>query len=192
MNKAIFTAIGLVIGAAAGSLVTWKVIEKKYQDFADEEIASVKKVYSERMADKNRELKAETFPVTVNTASPIMEFDTGKLKEIVDRYSSDEKPDYSAYSQAKQTENDSEESSTKPYIISPEEFGELGYTVCELTYFAGNEVLVDDNGEPVEYPERTVGDDFSSHFGEYEDDAVFVRNDRLMSDYQILLDPGAY
>ena len=29
------------LGAAAGSLLTWKLIEKKYKDLADEEIASV-------------------------------------------------------------------------------------------------------------------------------------------------------
>ena len=103
MNKSIFGVIGFVLGAAAGSLVTWKLIEKKYQQIADEEVASVKKAYSMEMAEKNREMKAETLQVTVNSAvSPIQEFDTGKLKEIVDRYSSDEKPDYSAYSQAKE------------------------------------------------------------------------------------------
>ena len=35
------------LGAASGSLLTWKLIEKKYKDLADEEIASVVEYYRE-------------------------------------------------------------------------------------------------------------------------------------------------
>ena len=35
-------------GAAIGSVVTWKIIEKKYKDLADEEIESVKETFKTR------------------------------------------------------------------------------------------------------------------------------------------------
>ena len=35
-------------GAAIGSIVTWKLIEAKYKQIADEEIASVKEVFTVR------------------------------------------------------------------------------------------------------------------------------------------------
>lgn len=188
MNKSIFGVIGFVLGAAAGSLVTWKLIEKKYQQIADEEVASVKKAYSEQMAEKNRELKAETFPVTINT-SPIQEFDTGNLKEIVDRYSLDEKPDYSAYSQAKEAKS-SEEPDGGPYIIIPNEFGEFeDYEQIELTYYKDG-VLAE--GIDI-VREDLLGDiDPGEHFGEYEMDRVFVRDDARQVDYEIIRDERAY
>ena len=39
--------------------------------------------------------------------------------------------------------------------------------------------------------EETVGDALE-HFGEYEDDSVFVRNEENMCDYEILLDQRTY
>ena len=40
--------------------------------------------------------------------------------------------------------------------------------------------------------EETVGIDSLTHFGEYEDDSVFVRNDERKCDYEILLDDRDY
>lgn len=40
--------------------------------------------------------------------------------------------------------------------------------------------------------EDTVGEDFAEHFGEYEDDSVFIRNDRLRCDYEILRDNRSF
>ena len=80
----------------------------------------------------------------------------------------------------------------KPYVIAPEEFGEMdGYNTISLTYYADN-VLADDIDELVEDVDETVGLDSLNHFGEYEDDSVFVRNDRLRSDYEILRDNRTY
>ena len=43
-----------------------------------------------------------------------------------------------------------------------------------------------------EDPTGIVGDDFKKHFGEYEDDCVYVRNDNLDIDYEILLQGVTY
>ena len=40
--------------------------------------------------------------------------------------------------------------------------------------------------------EETVGIDSLTHFGEYEDGSVFVRNDERKCDYEILLDHRNY
>ena len=40
--------------------------------------------------------------------------------------------------------------------------------------------------------DEIVGKESLNHFGEYEDDSVFVRNDRLKRDYEILLDQRNY
>lgn len=81
----------------------------------------------------------------------------------------------------------------EPYVISPDDYGENdNYTQISLVYYAGDGVLADDEDEVVEDIEDTVGEDFAEHFGEYEDDSVFIRNDRLRCDYEILRDNRSF
>ena len=73
-------------------------------------------------------------------------------------------------------------------VIPPHELGEAdGYEVESLTYYADG-VLTDDWDHPIEDVVGYVGEDFSSHFGEYEEDAVHIRNDILKKDFEILKD----
>ena len=76
------------------------------------------------------------------------------------------------------------------YIISPEEFGSIdGYYTVSLYYFEDG-VITDDAFEPID-DDVIENISVSEHFGEFEDDTVFVRNDVLKSDYEILRD-GRY
>lgn len=79
----------------------------------------------------------------------------------------------------------------KPYIIPPEEFDMEDYDTCSLTYYSDG-ILADENNDIIEDVEDTVGEESLTHFGEYEDDSVFVRNDKLKIDYEILLDIRRY
>lgn len=80
----------------------------------------------------------------------------------------------------------------KPYVISPEEFGEFeDYERISLSYYA-DQILADEDDEKVEDVDNVVGLESLAHFGEFEDDSVFVRNDRLKCDYEILLDQRTY
>ena len=80
----------------------------------------------------------------------------------------------------------------KPYVISPDEFGEFeDYERISLSYYA-DQILADEDDEKVEDVDNVVGLESLIHFGEFEDDSVFVRNDRLKCDYEILLDQRTY
>ena len=80
----------------------------------------------------------------------------------------------------------------EPYVISPNDFGELdGYETISLTYYA-NGVLTDDQDNIIDNVDEVIGMEALSHFGEYEDDSVFVRNDERKCDYEILLDYRSY
>jgi hypothetical protein len=65
-----------------------------------------------------------------------------------------------------------------------------------LTYYADDVLALEyadrDTGEikydVIDDVEHTIGADSLTHFGEYEDDSVHVRNDRLECDYEILRD----
>ena len=60
-----------------------------------------------------------------------------------------------------------------------------------LSYF-DDQILADENLDVVEDIEETVGIDSLTHFGEYEDDSIFVRNDARRVDYQVLIDNRSY
>ena len=80
----------------------------------------------------------------------------------------------------------------RPYIITPEDFGEYGYSTVSLTYYADDVLTYEDDDELIDNRDEIVGDDAVNHFGEYEDDSVFVRNDAKKCDYEILYDQRNY
>ena len=81
----------------------------------------------------------------------------------------------------------------RPYVIPPEDFGDvdIDYETKSLVMYADG-VLVNEYGAIIEDVDNLVGKDSLNHFGEYEDDSVFVRNDRLKTDFEILLDNRNY
>lgn len=164
-NVLIFSA-----GAALGSVVTWKMLKTTYERIAQEEIDSVKETYSRYIKKYEDEYEYEK-----------EQKDT--YQKLTDMYVSDD---------CEKEQKGGSEKMDKPYVIPPEEFGELdGYETYSLTYYADG-VLADDSGDIVDNIEDIVGEDSLTHFGEYEDDSVFVRNDSLKNDYEILKDFDTY
>lgn len=180
MTKGAVEVLCFVAGMAIGVAGSWKFFEKKYSDIADEEIRSVKEAYSKVDNKENTE--------PANDLPTFSKSDIDDYASIASSYSEEaDRPDYTVYSSASKSDD-----SDDPYVITPEEFGEFeDYEKIELTYYS-NEILTDDRGEIVDDPDRYIGKDALTHFGEYEDDSVFVRNDRVKCDYQILLEPKEF
>lgn len=178
MKSKAINVVMFALGMAVGSLITWQCVKKKYEQIAQEEIDSVKKVFSYKEPDA----KIEVDPVQAKVEKTEEKND---LTEYVARL---EKEGYINYSGINTEEREQEPMEGKPYVISPEEFGEYEeYEKISLSYYADH-VLADENDELVEDVENVVGSESLTHFGEYEDDSVFVRNDRLKCDYEILMD----
>lgn len=163
MAKNIFWAS---VGLIAGVICTKMYLEKKYEKISQDEIESVKQMYAKKEFRKNDENKIQE-----------------EYEDLISNLN------YSG-SNERRSERMMEE---RPYVISPEEFGEFeDYEKISLTYYSGNKILADENDEPVEDVDEIVGIDSLDRFGEYEEDSVFVRNDRLKCDYEILMDSRAY
>lgn len=177
MRNSIINAFIFAAGAAIGSAVTWKFVKTKYERIANEEIKSVKEVYSRKYEPIDDDTLASTI-------------------EEVNRYCDEiEKCGYSVSATTNRERRGKPVTNDGPYIISPEEFDELdGYEAVTLTYYYGDGVLTNMWDSPLDEGEieETVGKDFAEHFGEYEDDSVFVRNDDLKADYEILRDMRSY
>lgn len=200
MNNKIILSLSFVAGAAIGSLVTWHTLKTKYEDLAQEEIDSVKEVFAKREQERMDDAVKKTVAEGFKNAS----HEKPDLKEYVDRLKQhgyireSEQPDEVVMSSRTKhsgrypwgSSNDSNSVQTSPYIIAPEQFGEDDdYERISLTYYA-NGVLVDDIDEVLndDDVEASVGLESLNHFGEYEEDSVYVRNDSRKCDYEILLD----
>ena len=188
MKNKMINAIMFITGAALGSLVTWKYVKTKYERIAQEEIDSVKDAfYNHKCVTKKDELTdtedCENFGETESTLR--------EYKDIANRYSS-----VTAGTGTKIEEKGGGMSVNveKPYVISPDDFGELdGYETTTLTYYADG-VLEDDYYIVIDESkvDEMVGIDSFNHFGEHEQDTVFVRNEKLKTDFEIQRDLRKY
>mgnify|MGYP007105364729 CR=1 FL=1 len=181
MNKGVAFIFGLAIGAAAGVAGAWKFFKNKYEKIAQEEIDSVIEKFTEMKQTKSNQSKPEKEEVSEQD-----------LKEFASLVHDEGYFNYASIDNSEATDKKEVGVMSKPYVIPPEEFGEKDdYDAVSLNYYA-DEVLTDDFDERIEDVEGLVGEDSLTHFGEYEDDSVFVRNDRLKTDFEILLDTQYY
>lgn len=184
MRNTLNNCILFAVGAAIGSAVTWKFVKTKYERIADEEIDSMKRYYEERQSEPT-EGDTENDIVDEEPAVDSLDREAYAKKvqqmEYVD-YSNNTKP--AATKKPKKT--------TRPYVIDPDEYGEMKeYQTVSLNYYSDG-VLADDFDEVVDDVDDTVGLDSLKRFDEYGSDSVYVRNDERKCDYEILIDGRAF
>ena len=176
MNSILNKTFIFSAGVAIGSVVTWKILESKYEQLIQEEIKAFKEEYSK--AKKNDENDGE-------------ESDEVDLEEDFERKEYASIIENEGYNDISIEKGDAVRVE-RPYTIEPEEFGNLyNYESISLTYYSDN-ILADDMDNIVDDVDLIVGDDFADYFGEYEDDAVFIRNDVRKCDYEICRDARRY
>ena len=176
-NNKIAGFLMFVAGAAVGSIATWKFVKTKYERIANDEIESIKEVYSKKEAAMKESQVAQKEKETVNEKPSIYE-----MKEYLDRIKEN------GYGKEENKEEGDPDMNDSPYVISPEEYGNMDDQTCiSLSYYADG-VLADDWDTEIIDPDEEVGPDIASHFGEYEEDTVFIRNEKLKTDYEICRD----
>lgn len=169
------------VGAAIGVAASWKYFKTKYETIANEEINSVKETFS-------RQRKNEKY----NKVEEIEHKPEPEVNKNAEKYSkilADLK-----YTNEETEEDEGDDNMKGPYVIPPDEFGDYyEYDTVELTYYADG-VVEDDEGNVLDDAdiEDKIGKESLEHFGEWEDDSVYVRNEKLQTDYQILADERNY
>lgn len=191
MKKYILNEIVIfAVGAAIGATIAWKVLEDKYKKIANEEIESVRSMYKrkeELEAGKEiiKDLRDGLDNPDEELSDEVKEHTESSLATLGDIIK------HNRYGHHNDKKEEEKEYMAKPYVISPDDFGDLDYETVSLNYYADG-VLTDDDDNIIEDIESMVGKDSLNHFGEYEDDSVFVRNDEQQIDYEILLDTRNY
>ena len=174
MDVNVKNIVAFTIGAIAGSIVTWELTKKKYMQMANDEIQIVRDYYRNSEKNKNKETGN-------NDDESNDEAEREEYENIINSRG------YTNYSKKEEEEENLE----KPYVISPDDFDENGYKTITLTYYSDG-ILSDERGNIIEDVDDVVGEDALTSFGEYEDDSVFVRDDRRETDYEILADDEKY
>lgn len=176
MNSKLINVLVFVAGAAIGSAVTWKLIKTKYERIANEEIESVRDVYRKKRASAIKEEVSEGLKngtMSISDARKAYAY-ANKIIDDEDYISDEEKEDDLMID--------------KPRVISPEEFGEEPDYATVTLYYYNDGILANTFDEAIDDIDAVVGEESLKHFGEYEDDSVFVRDDLIQTDYEILLD----
>lgn len=175
-----------IAGAAIGAVVAVQVVKDKYVQLAEEEIESVKEMY------KNKYEKKEE----VTVAEPAVEHSVQEEEKTNEYEQVIEDSGYVNYTKFMSEENKKEELVDDPYdtpfIIDYEEYGEnANYDTMTLTYFADG-VLVDDCDDIIDDLD-IVGEENLKIFEEFDGaTAIYVRNNIMMTDYEILKDDWNY
>lgn len=187
MNK----AIPFVIGAAAGSVITWLAVKGYYKRIADEEIESVVQRFKDRVDG-----------TIVHSAGLSQVEPTEDTESVTTTASYENTTSYTiggeeyaqilednGYSTEPGDENyavfiGDQDEVVLPFVIAPEDFGDEGYDTKSFKYYADS-ILTDDEGEIVSDPESIIGTALSK-FGVYEEDAVHVRDIEAEIDYEII------
>lgn len=179
MKTGIIFLIAASIGGIAGSLITVEVERKKHR----EETELIRKYYQKKIREKD-EKPCET------------PYEEDRIEEPeADEDNSDDISCDSSYIELF-NEGMHEKMNRKPYPIPSDEVGTLpGYEVVSLTCYSDG-TLADEIGYAMTKEEirssvgewtRTIGRDDLT-----DEDAVYIRNDRLNIDYEIVMAPESY
>ena len=192
---------GICIGAAVGFYFGYRFNKEKIKAEAyknsEEEVDKIREIYQQKLlatqskpsieevieergytqviTEEERPLKP---PVPV-AAPPVVVYESGKSK--------DENWHYPVELSSRSVEF--------PYVIHQDEFKnkESGYNHVTYTYYAEDDVLVDEDEHPLPHADLIVGQN-NLKFGHGTDDidVVFVRNDKLELEMEICRIPKSY
>jgi hypothetical protein len=195
MKHDILIAItGFAVGAGVSFLVTRKLLDVKYAEFAQEEIESVKSQFARRQSKNNSEPKGEEGGhLTVH--SSLEGTRTNEYNSV--------KQNYNRIGQQEEDEVDMDEAEEDesincdhPYVIDDESFCNefLKHDKLSITYYVEDNVLVDDNEEIVDDVDGLVGYENLSIMstGMVNPNIIHIRNERIATDFEIAVNPNSY
>lgn len=201
------TLLGLAAGSVAGYFFAKKRLEEEYAEFAHKEIQEAKvylsMLYKGDSPGDVLQRRVAKRPDGVDDSvhegpSPQV------LERVLDglRYGKPgvvvkeppKKNDRNVFEEEEEVEETEDGNPIR--ILSITEFmaGEKSYNQVTLTYFAEDDVLVDENEMPIEDVDATVGNANMDRFGYKSRDpkVVYIRNDRLQIDYEVVRHEGSY
>ena len=180
-------ALIFIGGALTGSLVSWYFTKKKYETLAENEIAKMREGYRK----KNKELadRARVKPnisEVVNDRLTIHKEDADlseKEENLIAKYAEESEPTGE--------ENISPNDDIIEFIDDGEFASMNGYEKVNLVLYE-DDVLANEMSDDIVLVEDTVGQQAIDDFKHYNPEAFYVRNNQLMTEYEITRDHRTY
>lgn len=199
MIRVLYFLGGVVVGAAA----TYLILRKKTEQEIQEEIEAFKENYkpvrvitssnqtektAKDLAAENEKKKAELFQMTDIVEKQNYNLFSKPPRAIDIHNGIDEGEDLRVYSEEDDPGSPREDLAEKPYTISQDDFvnGERYFDKITLNYYDDKTLIEEISGEIIDDIDAAVGWDSLTKFGEYEEDVVFVRNERTSTDYEVI------
>lgn len=193
MSKGLIFGIGLVVGAAAGSVGTYFLVKdkirKEEQMRADAEIQDAKAAMQRHKTIVYRDLDEDTEDIETETPMEQLKDNIKVTKKSSDMAKKLVAEIIARENYAADDDQELDPNSIDIYVITPEEFqseesGDMGY---ENLYLYEDGVIATMNDVPID--EGTflslVGPDALDNIGKYETNTVHVRNEVRNMEYEI-------
>ncbi len=192
--------LGLILGAAAGSGITYIVMKKKIDDITRWEYEEDLDV---EFMDPDLEDEGE---VLINPQPELQISEGARTQEQYIRYNtkysgkkSDEKEEASMSqeelndAEGKRLTEEAEEIGDDIFIIDADEFGtKPQFDTSTLMYYTHDGVLTTEDEEIIDDIEGTIGEECVDALDAGGADSVFVRNGRLATEYEVIRVTAAY
>lgn len=195
--KVFKTVMIFMLGVGLGSGATYFLVKEVLEREAEEQIEEVREHYRAKEQEVDETAKAD--------AHLVSKLDCEKKATVI-QYNNFVKKHYAPPVETDAAEEEDPEEVNEdegwpivptfeypgPYVITEEEFSEdfLHHEKLSLTYYTDDETLSDDK--------ETIVDDVNGIVGEsaikelYKESTVFVRNERIGIDYEIMRVKNAY
>ena len=180
-------ALIFIGGAVTGSLVSWYFTKKKYETLAENEIAKMREGYRKKnkeLADRAR-IKPDISEVTKDRIT-IRQDDVDlaeKEENLIAKYAEESEPTGE--------ENISPNNDIIEFIDDGEFASMNGYEKVNLVLYE-DDVLANEMSDDIVLVEDTVGQQAIDDFKHYNPEAFYVRNNQLMTEYEITRDHRTY
>jgi hypothetical protein len=186
--------IGLLLGGAVGTGITYFVMKNKNEKVLAEEVAKARKEYKEYY--EQREEEENVAKITHVKAIPDKPTVPKEYTELVKEYDRAElehptEEDLIEMTDAENKMHDAlDKAHDKPKLIKIESFGEIqSYDTESLTYYVYDRTLVHEDQTIVDDEAFLIGDALD-RYGWRDDDAdanpLYVRNYKIQKDFEII------
>lgn len=182
--------IAFVAGAAVGYFATNYLLKDKYEKRFQQEVSSTIEAFKTNKNEgynKNNEVTLKDEKLKTVSDEVVV----ADIKEYAKNIG---KHDYSEVKDDEPSEENKDDGidHTKPYVITEEEVDAyMNYSITQWNYYADG-VLTDENNEVVEDVSTTIGKEAFEHLKKTSESAIYVRNDLLELDYEILKNEMTY
>lgn len=202
-----FTRLNYVAAFAAGIgcgvAATYVYFRDKYRKIADEEIAAVNKLMRE-IREKDNDISEETFKQTGSSIINMEKHynDVTNYNKMTENYISSVPPAdnemekrisamHDKMEKLAEEEYPKEEIGEQYEITSMDWLDDPLYEKAELTYFIGDDTVINEAGQ-IDDVGMSIGMEMFDIFKDRDDPEMYIRNPSLGIDYNIVKDMGCY